>query len=270
MKIKRSETVKLADIKANLFVRKELDGDHVLYLAELMNGGTEMKDRIKVNEDLIMVDGRHRKEAYELCKVMEVKVDIVVIDDETDLIAEAYKANTGGSKPPTIADTEHTIMLLLDRGESMKRIGELLVLPASMARKYVGEVKSRMNRAKLQRAADAVTDGGLTIGKAAEQYEVDLDKLKEVLSGHKRSHKQGVAEVQKQLTKTYKTLGQKNAAAIRKLLEKLEDGDVSERQVSEIFRHAEHLNKQSAKSISEWKARFVGMTTKDSKVAKTA
>ncbi len=271
MKFLKTIVVKVADLRANLFVRKELDSDHVLYLAELIDGGTEMKDRVRATEDMIVIDGRHRKEAYELAKVDEVKIDVFRVEDEIELISEAYKANTGGSKPPTIQDTEHTVMLLLDRGESIKCIGELLGLPASMARKYTTEVKSRMNRAKLQRAAESVTEGGLTITKAAEQYGVDVEKLKYVLSGHKRNHKQGgVAEVQRQLTKTFKTLGQKNAAAIRRILEKLEDGDITERQVREIFVHVEALHKRSAKSMSDWKARFIGMTSKSDKLAKSA
>lgn len=261
MKFLKSVVAQVVDLKANLFVRKELDQDHVLYLAELVEGGVEMNSKIKVTEDMTLIDGRHRKEAFELAKVTEIKVDVYKIDDETELIAEAYKANTGGSKPPTVADTEHTIMLLLDRGESMKRIGEMLVLPASMARKYAGEVKSRMNRAKLQRAAEAVTEGGLTVSKAAEQHNVDADKLKEVLSGHKRKHKSGVVEVQRQLTVIYRGLAQRNVAVLRKMTQKFEDGDVSKKQVEEIIRHIKSLLNKSSKTVTEWETRFLASAT---------
>lgn len=142
----------------------------------------QLRDPIEVTDrDGVMnvvVEGRHRKEAYELNNVAEIKVKVLEFDDEAEMIAYAYKANTGGSLPPTPQDTEHTIMLLLEHGETMKRIGELLGLPAGMARKYISSVKSKTSRQKLMKAAAAVTDGGLTVAKAAEQYEVDADALR--------------------------------------------------------------------------------------------
>lgn len=258
MKVKRTESVKVADLKTNLFVRKALDQNHALYLAELVENGVELPP-IKVTEDFVVVDGRHRIEAYELNKITTVKAQIVIVDDETELIAEAYRANTGGSKPPTPEDTEHTIMLLLDRNESMKRIGELLGLPAAMARRYANDVRSRMSRQKLQKAASAVTDGGLTVAKAAEQYEVEAEKLKDVLSGHRRKHRQGIKELQVTVTKTHKSLSLKDAAVIRRLLEKYEDGDVTESQVRGIFEQIEGLHKRANRAIADWKKRFEAM-----------
>lgn len=265
---RRTVTAKLGDIRTNLFVRKELNEDRVFYLAELMAAGVKMKDNILVTPDLELIEGRHRKEAYELNGIAEVEVDIEPVANEVDLIAKAYRANIGGSLPPTQADTEHTVMLLLERGETKKRIGELLGLPASVARRYVNEVQSKTMRAKLLRAVTAVTDDGLTVAKAAEQHGVDADKLREALSGRRRKQKHGVAELQRALTQTYKSVGAKNAAAMRNLLEKYEDGDVNEKQTREIFAHLENLQKQSARAVADWKKRFEGM--RDGKTAKVA
>lgn len=272
MKVKKTESVKIVDLKQNLFVRQTLDQDHVLYLAELIENGVQLPP-INVSDEMVVVDGRHRIEAHELNKLTEVMAQVVTFESETELISEAYKANTGGSKPPTPADTEHTVALLLERGETMKRIGELLALPTGMARRYANEVKSRMNRAKLQAAARAVTDGGLTVAKSAEQYEVDAEKLKEILSGHRRKHKQGIQELQRTLTSTHKSLSLRNASAVKKILEKYEDGDVTEKQVRDVFKHIEDLQKNAARSMADWKKRFEGMngTHKAAeKVAKTA
>ena len=260
MKIKGFRTVKLPELEMNLFVRKELNQDHALYLADLVENGVEFKDLIEVTDRNglmnIIVEGRHRKEAFELNGVTSVKVKVLEFEDEAEMIAYAYKANTGGSLPPTPQDTEHTIMLLLQRGEAMKRIGELLGLPAGMARKYIGSVKSKASRQQLMKAANAVTDGGLTVAKAAEQYEVEPEKLKEIISGHKRKHKLGVPEIQRGLTQTHKSLSQKNASLIRSLIEKYEDGDVTERQVREIFDHLDQLQKRANRNIGDWKKRF--------------
>jgi predicted transcriptional regulator len=256
MQLKGKKKIKLSDITVNLFVRKQLDTDHVMYLAELIESGVTMSSPIKVSEDMIMVDGRHRKEAYELNNINEVEVEIYKFNSDAELISEAYKANTGGSKPPTPQDTEHTVMLLIDRKEKINRIAELLGLPQSLARKYASEVKSRMNRAKLQRAAAAITDGGLTVAKAAEQYEVDGEKLKEILSGRRRKHKNGVQDLHGDLTRNYRSIGSKNGRAMGSLLEKFQDGDVTAKQVRDIFAHLKKLQDQSKRAITDWQKRF--------------
>lgn len=259
-------TVAIKDLKRNLFVRGALNQDHALYLAELIAAGVKL-DPILVTNELVVVDGRHRIEAYELNIKTTVEAVIVSLATESELIGAAYRANTGGSLPPTIEDTEHTIEQLIENGETIKRIAELLGFPASMARKYVNTVKSKVARQKLMNAVAAVTDGGLTVAKAVEQYGVDAERLKEMMSGHRRKQKQGVAEMQRILTKTHKSLSLKNAALIRSLLEKLEDGDVSPRQVREIFAHIERLQKQSARAVVEWKRRFTAADGKSTKVA---
>lgn len=267
MKAKGTKVVKLTDIQTNLFVRKALNQDHVLYLAELIENNVEMKDLIEVTEDFQLVEGRHRKEAYELNGVKEVKVKILEFEDDGEMIAYAYKANTGGSLPPSPQDTEHTVMLLLGRGETRKHISELLCLPLEMTRRYVKEVQSKAVRAKIAQAAAAVTEGGLTVLKAAEHYSVDLDRLKDKLSGGKRGpHKRGVEEIQCGLTRTYKSLSSKNAALIRSLLEKYEDGDVTEQQMRDIFAHIEQLQKRSIRAIGDWKQRFASTNNGNIKV----
>lgn len=251
----KMKTVDVADLKVNLFVRKEIDVEHALIMSLLMAEDVVFPP-IKITEDNIVIDGRHRIEAYELNKITTVKCEVVEVENETDLIAQAYRANTGGSKPPTLADTEHTISILLERGESMVNIAKLLGLPTNMTRRYAQEVKSRMSRAKLVRAATAVTDGGLTIAKAAEKEGVDLDKLKEMLSGRRNKQKWGMPQVKRELTKLYRSIGSKNASTMRRLLDKYQDGDVTEKQVREVFSQLKALQKRSARSITDWEKRF--------------
>lgn len=256
-----TKTVRIEDLKTNLFVRTTLDQDHALYLAGLIEGGVKLPP-IQITEDNMVIDGRHRIEAYQLNDYIEVRCEVVDVADELDLIKRAYRANTGGSKPPTPQDTEHTIMLLLDRGMAQKDIAPHIGLPMSMARTYITQVKSKMNRAKLLKASKSVTDDGLTVAKAAEKHEVDVDKLKELLSGRRNKHKPGVAETQRTLTFRYKSLGLSNANTLKRLIEKYEDGDVPERQVNAIFDHLKSLQKQSERAVADWRKRFEGMERK--------
>jgi len=262
----KTQNVALADLSVNLFVRKALNPDHVLALAELMAEKVEMFTRIKVailDGKMVIVDGRHRKEGYELNNVTHVVVEIdTSITNETELIAAAYKANVGGALPPTTGDTEQTIALLLERGETKKQIGELLGLPAGLARKYVNTVQSKLARAKLHRAAEDVAENGLTVAKAAEKHEVDPEQLKEILSGNRRKNKQGVAEIQRMLTSQHRSMSTKNGCLLKKLLEKYEDGDITRRQLQEIIKHLEVLQRKAGRALADWKTRFEAMNGK--------
>jgi predicted transcriptional regulator len=172
------------------------------------------------------------------------------------MIAYAFKANTGGSKPPTPADIDHTIELLLERGGNQKSIADWLGLPTKMVRKYVDDVRSRLARAKLMRAVDAVLNGGLSVAKAAEQYDVDLDRLKEHLSGKKKKPSHGINAIHQKLTYNYKSISSQNAALFRKLIIQYDDGDVTKKQATEIIEHLEGLQRKSARALAEWKARL--------------
>jgi hypothetical protein len=259
MKEKGTKKIAVADLRTNLFVRKALDEDHAFHLGELIEAGVEMTDLIEVVQKegaFEIVDGRHRREGYEIAKVREVKVKILEFESEAEMIAYAYRKNTGGAKPPTAADTEHTVMLLLQRNESMKSIGEMLGLPASIARRYANEVKSKMNRAKLQKAATAVT-GGLTINQAAEEHGVALESLREILSGRVRKHKKGgVQDFKRTVSSAYRSMRMKYDWVVKKSLEKFEDGDINEKQVRATFGHIEELQESLARSTADSKKRF--------------
>jgi hypothetical protein len=258
MSSQKKRIVALKDIQVNLFVRTGLNQDRVIQLAELIEAGVPL-EKMEINQDNILIDGRHRKEAYELNNVKEVEVVITETKDETDLITRAFRANLGGALPPTRQDTEHTIMMLLDRKVPKKEIGEHLNLPTAVARNYITNVQSRMTRAKVMRAAQSVTEGGLTVAKAAEQHDVDPEKLKEALSGGRSKNKRGVDEIMRNLTLQYKSVSQKNASMLRSLLDKFTDGDVSLKQATEIFDHVEKLQRNSSRSVSEWRKRLQGI-----------
>lgn len=250
-----AKKAKIKDLKSNLFVRSSLDQDWALQLGALLEAGVKLPP-IKVTSDFTVVDGRHRIEAHELNQLDEIEYEIVSVKDEFDLIAQAYKANLGGSLPPRVQDTEHTIRLLLQRNVNGKAIGEMLGLPPSIARKYASNIRSKDERAKVQRAAMAVTEGGLTITKAAETHDADEDKVREVLGGRTRKHKKGIEEVQRGLTKLYRSLSSKNGSLMKNLFEKYEDGDVSMRQVLDVFKHIEDLNKKQVRNLLDWRKRF--------------
>ncbi len=148
--------VAIKDLRTDLFVRTALNHDRVTQFGLVIEAGEQELPPIEVTRNLAVVDGRHRIAAYDMMSKTEIPAVYVEVQGEVGLIARAFQANLGGSLPPTMEDIKHTVLLLLDRGESGKRIGELLNLPGPIARKYVSDVKSRQMDIKLQRAAAAM------------------------------------------------------------------------------------------------------------------
>jgi len=244
MQKKSAKPVKIADLKRNLFVRQELDQDRALYFAMMIEAGTE-PDPI---------------EGYELNGRTEIPAVVIRVSSQAELISMAYQANTGGPLPPTQRDTEHTVSLLVETGETQKRIAELLGLPLSVARTFVRSIQSKKTRATIQAAVTAVTDGGLTVVTAAEHYGVEPQVLRERLTGHRRRAQQGIAEIQGELTRRYKGVSCRNAALMRRLLDMLADGDVNRKQVEGILDHIESLQNLGSRAIADWRRRFETQT----------
>ncbi|MCX6713113.1 MAG: hypothetical protein NTY66_02820 [Candidatus Vogelbacteria bacterium] len=251
-----SKPVLIAGLSKDFFVRVGLDDNRVLYLAELYEAGVDI-DPILITADGRVVDGRHRIAAHEFLDRDTIEAVTTLVTDEAELIGMAYKANCGGALPPSTADTEHTVRRLLDLGKSPKHIAGQLGLPASVARKYISQIEAKQKRARTMRAVGAVTDGGLSIAKAAEAHGADPEDVRAVISGRKKKMpKNGLDGIKLRLTATYRSLGVGNAAVFRGLIEMFGDGDVSEKQALELFKQAERLMKQSSSRLTEWRKRF--------------
>ncbi len=257
MSSQKIEKVALKDLKISLFVRKQLNQEHALYLAELIENGTQLPP-IQITSDYVVIDGRHRIEAHGLNNQNEIMAEIVDnIVTDSELISMAYRANIGGPLPPSQHDTEYTVMLLLDRGENIKRIACMLGLPINLARKYINSVQSKVLRKKLIKAIRGITEDGITIDTAADKYGVNADSIKQMISGQNRKcNSDFFSDVMKGLNVTYKSVNLKKAALFKELMQKYDDSDVTDEQVEEVFARIEKLHNRSAHLVNEWKRRF--------------
>lgn len=254
----RTVTRNIADLNTEFFVRKALDADWACHLALILDGGTELEP-IWITPDNRVIDGRHRIEAHLLAKRTEIKCKIVEVANEIELIVLALKANMGSGLPAQSQDIEHTISMLLARGVPKKDLIDLIPLPAKLVRKYINEVESKAERARLQKAALAVESEGLSVAKAAELHSVSEEKLKRSIFPKRKKKSSGASEVKREATKLYRSIGLKNAAVCRKLMEAYEDGDVQMKEVLAMFDHMEHLQQQSGRALADWKKRFASM-----------
>lgn len=274
MKVIGKKTVDLAKLQVNLFVREGLDQEHVLYLAELISNKVPMRELIEVVENkdstFMLVEGRHRKEAYELNDYKTLEVKVLEFDDYAEMVGYAYRANTGGNKPPTPADTEHTILTLINKGVAKKRIPELIGLPDKMVSNYIDKVVSKLNRQKVQRAIDAFSEGKVTMTQAAEAEGVALEKVKEAITRHRRKDRNGIPEIKQRLTDRQKSSTATIRSTFQMMIKDLKEGDINRKQIESIFEQVREHHKQTDRTINNWWARFEALFDGGNEEAKSA
>lgn len=248
--------VKVADLRTNLFVRERLDDDRVLALLDIYLNGTEIEPPV-INKEKEIIDGRHRRMMYMHAEVEEIIALETDITDPEELIAAAYKANTGGALPPTREDTEHTIASLVQRGATVKRIAEVLALPPEMVRGYVKEVKAKIERRAITDALNDMAVEGLTVQQAADKHSIDADKLRATISPKKKKErKQAVSDEKRDITKLHRSLSLKEQHVYARAFNKLEDGVYTIEQVRAVLDHIGQLLRRSTRTHEDWVSRL--------------
>lgn len=260
MSKKKLQTVKLADIETNLFVRRMLNDDRVLFFADLIENKVElppMQVASCVDGKWPLVDGRHRKAAYDFHDIEEVVVEIIEVTDDIDLLTKAFAANIGGAQPPTREDIEHVISECFKRGVGEKRLPVILGMPAGMIRDSISRVKARAKRQKLNQAISLVAEDNLRVAEAAQKIGIDEEELRMSLTSRRKRDRKQNREVKRSLTQRYRNLGRTNTAMIEKMLNKFDDGDIIAKDVVDILDHVSHLQDRHSKNLADNKARFL-------------
>lgn len=246
--------VALKDLDTNLFVRALLNDEHVLYLAELIEGGTKLPP-IQITPDGRVIDGRHRVEAYVLNDMAIIEATVRDISG-LDLIVEAHNANVGGSLPPTTQDLEKVVKQMMDAKASIKETSKLLHIPPDIVRRYRRTIQSKIARAKMQRAKMDVLSSNISVARAAEKHGVELQKLREALGGKKPRRVSIFADLQLRINTVHRSFGQTQAAILRKVSEFYEDGELSRNQVEELLQSMKKFNNKNGRSIDDRKKRI--------------
>lgn len=250
--------LKIEEVRLEVYVRTKLNETKVLEYAELMEAKVNFPP-IEVNQDNIIIDGRHRYEAAKLCSHDKIACTVTRTKDEADLISRAYRANAGGSLPPSREDTEHTIMSLLERGTKADDIAPMLNVPPSIAKKYIATVKSKIKRGKLVRAAAEVAAGKITVDDAASKYGLKPKDLGEFIEGNPTRKASDLEGLKRGLTISFTSSSHKSAGTLKRALDRFEDGDLSEKQVRAVFKHLSSLQERSSKAMEGWLKRFEAM-----------
>lgn len=264
---KKTVTIPLSKLQVTFFVRRELNEDHVVHLAELYKSGTDLPPLLVApaadGNSYDIVDGRHRKAALELLSRVETQCKIVDIADRIELMGFGFKENVGGSLPPSRTDITNIMRQFIESGASQRRIIAMFsdVYKPSLCRRYLKDAFSEIYKAKIRKAVNAVVNEAMTVPEAAKQFGLDVERLKDEIQGKKKKRR-GVrlAEIKGGLSQRYKGNTCKTAILIRHLIEQYEDNELTEEQVREIFNHVEHLLRKGLRSCREWKRRFEALT----------
>lgn len=262
----RQVSVKLADIKETFFVRKEFNEDRILFFWNILESGGEL-DPLLISSKKELIDGRHRKRAYELAGVKESPAIISDSETNTDKIKEAFSSNvTQGPMPPVFQDYVKCAYSLLEERVSVSKILEFLTahIPKSMAKKATDQARFALNRDRLNKARFAVTEGNKTVVDAANLYSVNIDDLKELIEGKKtKKSNRGIREYINNITTQFKSHGAKWSSILKKAKAAFDDGEISQKQYLEVLDHIEQNMKTAMSSLNGWKKRLEESSKKE-------
>jgi hypothetical protein len=253
------KTQKIAITKLNadrkIDVRRGLNADHVLYLAGLIEGGTRLPPPRVTGKTLTVVDGRHRIAAEDLLGHQEITVEFVSERSDADLIFAAIEANSGGALPPTVSDITHTIKQLLDLKVPVKDIVARLPMPATIARKYLGYVRSNDNKDRVYRALEGIREGRITLTDAAKKHNVSPTLLKKALETKKSAA--NIGSLKSVISRRMRAVGAANGKNIKRVKEMIDEGEWTAQQGLEFMAHIDHAINVMRKTHSDHMSRFV-------------
>lgn len=259
-------SIEISEIRNKFDVRKTLDDDNILRLAELYQNNIEVDPiRVAIIEgEYCFVDGRHRAAARALLELKTIDAIVVHESNELQLYSEALRSNYGGSKPPTREDIEHTIRKMMEAGAKESHLkARLDFIPYSILRIYISVVQTTLRKRKIKAAIEAVADG-MILAEAATKYGVKLDSLKDAISGRKRKWGTGesalLTEYTLYINRVLKTANSGISKKIQLLLVKLEDHEVKPETATRIIEHWGAKLNGTIHRIKDWKERLKAIT----------
>lgn len=256
----KAKMIPVTDLKVTWYVRRQLDQDNVLRLAELYAAGVDISP-LEVTEDLEIIDGRHRKEAAELADIKELPCVILKGLSGYERITESLRANCGGALPASREDIQYSIEQMIVK-HGLKRaqiIKQLTFLPGSVIGKYVDDAMSHLNQIHIKNALDDIAERGLSITQAANLHGIDPETLRRVISGKGKRKRANVAGFMGTLSNMNRGNSQNLGRLFVKMLRSYEDREIPEETVKQVFAHARELLNKQVKVCTQYEGRFRAM-----------
>jgi hypothetical protein len=250
----------IADLKMKFDVRKELNEDRVLLFMEMYESGNSVPPIEVVRGTTDIHDGRHRKAALDHLGRKHAECVFVESMGFVDQLMDAFAKNMSDSPfPPTRADTVFVMKQLLEAGTPSFHIQVRFqdFYKPSHVRKLLKDAHSNVMKTKMAKAKQAVAHGGLTIKAASQEHGVELERLQEEITGVRRVRKEtSVTDIKTEISNRYRGNTTRTVGEFRRLFERFEDGEMSEKSVLEVLLHVQRLNTDAAKRVNSWIERF--------------
>jgi hypothetical protein len=250
----------VADLKMKFDVRKSLNEDRVLLFMELYESENSVPPIEVVHGTMEIHDGRHRKAALDYLGRKHAECVLVEPMEFVDQLMDAFAKNVSDSPfPPTRSDITFVMKQLLEAGTSNAQVQkrfEAFYKP-SHVRKLLKDAHANLINAKMARAKQAVAHGGMTVKEAAVEHGVEPERLQDEITGLKKRRKAtSTGDIKVEISNRHRGNSAHNIAVFRDLLDKFEDGEISEKSVLEVLLHVQRLNTDAAKRVSSWIERF--------------
>lgn len=253
MPMAKHKVVLLSELIIKQYVRKSINQDHVLLLAENYEAAltTAKGDDVEaskaiapilITEELELVDGRHRKEAMELAGLKSCRAEVSEPLTDLEIVTKAAQLNAGGSLPPSREDIQFMVEQLISKfGLTQPQIrSQLNWMPASVCNKYIKMASGHLAEIR-RKLALADIAAGVPLKEAAKRHSVGEDMLAEIVTGRKVKSKAGVVQIKGTITASFRAWGTNVSKMVNRSLEDYRDGDITEAAAEDVIQHVEHL-----------------------------
>lgn len=255
-----AKSIKIESIVISFFVRKYLDEARVNQLIKLIEGKVQLPPiRLWHNGrtgKYEVIDGRHRLEAHKRLDFTHIGATMVAEPDFAQRVGMAVSANSSGPLTATDEDFEVALQALLDANVSVRRILEVFPLPKSYTVKCIHNVKSKLYKAAVTLAVDAILNRGLTVAQAAREYKVESAAIKERINGTRKIGKDAVTDFTGGFTHRFRSFGKRNSDDCKKLIEAYDLGNLTPDQVRGIFKSIVRSAKNATSTLEDYQQRF--------------
>lgn len=265
----KTTMIPIVNIYNRFDVRKTLNDDRVLHLAELYTNGVALPPITVLplsanNGDAptyAFLDGRHRAAAHALLDRQQIEC---VVDRSSKTLCETYAAalhsNWGGPLPPSRADIESTILRMLEAGVKPGEISKTMgFMPTGALRQYLTNAQSIIRRKSVGAALECVA-GGFTVAQAAEKYGLKPEIVKDAVSGKRRKatnvEADALAGIKGYITMTLKASNTGISKKLGHLLKQVEDGDVRVSVAEKVIDAWDLHMKGTLHRIRDWRERL--------------
>lgn len=248
--------IEISKLKDALDIRSTLNQEHVLYLWGLIDAGTELPP-IKITKDNVIIDGRHRREAYIDAGIQIIKAEIIETDGTLSIVKRALQENIGGPLPPTKLDLYRSMLILVEKKYSKQRIVDefSLILPVRLVRSCYEHALWKSKNRKVNEALDLIRKSNLTPEKAAQLLDIPLQSIKDKLADRK-TNMAGDANMRGTLQTMFSHFNKTLSRKISEIFQRYDDGELTKLDSEGTLKFLAKLIANQNRMYADWNKRW--------------